>query len=113
MVSLGQVTPAWGNNTLEKTMVSSLKNFAFNQARFVFYTQYTIERDMIREGISFEAAFERIKATANGQKFLSNVTLREMKQEERDPGSFMDANTDLGKWLNNEYGNYVEEFQEK
>jgi hypothetical protein len=93
-------------------MTTELKRFAFNQARFVFYAQYTIERDMIREDMNFEQAFERIRATPNGQKFLSNVSIREMKQEGKEPGSFMDANTDLGAWCNNEYGSYVEDFTE-
>jgi hypothetical protein len=92
---------------------NTLERFAFNQARFVYHAQYTIERDRLREDLSFEQAFNRIKATENGKRFLSNVSLREMRQEDKDPGSFMDANTDLGKWLCDEYGTYVEDFAEK
>jgi len=94
-------------------MPSELQMFAFNQARFVFHAQYTIERNMIREDLTFEQAFERIKQTEMGKKYLRTVTVREMKQEDRNPGSFMDANTDFGVWCNDEYGKYVEDFQEK
>lgn len=94
------------------TESTELQRFAFNQARFVFYAQYTIERDVIREDLTFEQAFDRIKATPQGKRFLAHVSLREMRQEAREPGSFMASNTDCGKWLNNEYGSYVEDFQE-
>lgn len=90
-----------------------LNVFAFNQARFVFYTQYTIEREEVRRGISFEQAFKEILDTPNGQKFLKGVSLEDMRKEEKKPGSFMNKNTDLGFWLNDEYGNYVEDFEEK
>ena len=94
--------------------ISELERFAFNQARFVYHAQYTIERDTIKEDLSFEQAFNRIKDTDNGKKFLSNVSLNEMKREEKEPGSFMDASTSFGKWcLNDEYGAYVEDFVEK
>ncbi len=91
--------------------VSPLVRFAFNQARFVFYAQYTIERDMIKQNISFEEAFHNIKhKTELGQKYLKHVSLAEMRAEDKSPGSFMDQNTGLGHWLNDEYGKYIEEF---
>lgn len=93
-------------------MITDLERFAFNQARFVFYTQYTIERDMIKRNLTFKEAFEEIKKTELGQKFLKNVSLKEMKEEDRNPGTFMSKNTGLGAHLNNEYGNYVEDFKE-
>lgn len=92
--------------------MTELERFAFNQARFVFYTQYTIERDMILEDLSFEQAFERIQQSELGQKYLKNVSVKEMKNEAKEPGSFMDANTEFGFWINDEYGCYVENFQE-
>jgi hypothetical protein len=93
-------------------MITDLERFAFNQARFVFHAQYTIEREEVRRGISFEQAFKEIQDTPNGEKFLKNVSVEEMREEERKPGSFMNKNTEFGFWLNDEYGNYVEDFKE-
>lgn len=94
-------------------MITDLERFAFNQARFAFYAVHTIERDEIRLGITFEQALDRIRDTPLGQKYLANVSIAEMKREARDPGSLMDANTDCGRWTNNEFGGYVEDFIEK
>ena len=93
-------------------MITDLQRFAFNQARFAFYAVHTIERDEIRLGITFEQALDRIRATPLGQKYLANVSLDEMKREAREPDSLMDANTDLGKYTNGEFGGYVEDFVE-
>ena len=94
-------------------MLTALERFAFNQARFVFHAQYTIERRMISGEVSFSQAFEEIRNTPMGQRYLLNVSEAEMRREDRRPGSFMDANTDLGCYCNDEYGNYVEDFKEK
>ncbi len=100
------------NKPIPQKPISDLERFAFNQARFVFYTQHTMEREMIKRGISFERAFKEIQATPNGQKYLKNVSIREMYDEEKNPGTFMDKNTQFGAWLNDEYGNYVESFKD-
>lgn len=92
--------------------LSGLQLFSVNQARFVFYAQHTIERDMLKKNITFEKAFEDIKRSKIGQKYLQHVSLREMREEEKSPGTFMDKNTSLGPYLFNEYGKYVEDFLE-
>lgn len=95
-----------------RASITPLERFAFNQARFVYHAQYTIEREEMVNGVSFAQAFERIKQTEMGQKYLKNVSLNEMKQEDKKPGSFMNANTDFGYWMP-DYGGYVEDFIEK
>lgn len=105
------VKRCWVEESEEHT-TSPLARFAFNQARFVFYTQFTIERDMIAKDITMEQALQEIKNTPNGQKFLIGVSIQDIKNEEKEPGTFMDKNTNLGKWCNDEYGSYVEDFVE-
>ena len=79
-------------------------------------------------GVPEEVAFQTIRKTPFGQKYLKGVTFQDILEENKDPGRFMDLNTCLGKnkdpgrfmdlntclgkWIV-DYGNYyVEEFEE-
>lgn len=94
-------------------MISALEMFAWNQARFVYHAHYTIERMELCEGVSYREAFRRIKATPMGRKYLKNVSIKEMRKEDKRPGSFMNANTIFGHWIGDDYGTYVEDFVEQ
>jgi hypothetical protein len=108
------------------TAPTKLERFAFNQARFVYVVWHTIDRieaiddfDEIQNRLiswkdSQIRAYSKIKETELGKKYLGNVTLEEVLREGRKPGSFMNANTDLGHYLPNEDGcSYVETFNER
>ena len=49
-------------------MPTELEQFAFNQARFVFATARTVEREMMCFGVPEEVAFQTIRKTPFGQK---------------------------------------------
>lgn len=93
--------------------MSDLQQFAFNQARFVFVTMRTIERDICQTDMSEQTSFQRIKESELGKKYLANVTFDEVKREDKEPGTFMDLNTDLGKFVPDEDWNlYTDTFKE-
>lgn len=94
---------------------NDLQRFAFNQARFVFATARTIERELMTGIISVpeRLTFVLIRATPFGQKYLAHVTFEEVQREIRTPGAFMNANTDLGYWVPDGDNQYVEDFEEK
>ena len=95
--------------------VSSLQRFAFNQARFVFATSRTVEREIMcgLVAVDPETTVGILRETPLGQKYLRGVTLAEIKTEMSHPGSFMNANTDFGYWIPDDGNYYVEQFEEK
>ena len=94
--------------------MSDLKTFAFNQARFVFVTMRTLECEMCQNGTNERKLFESIKTeTELGKKYLANVTFDEVKREDKEPGTFMDLNTDLGKFVpDDDWNTYTADFKE-
>lgn len=93
--------------------MNNLQRFAFNQARFVFLTYQTIERDFSLLDRNEKEVFDRIKQTSNGKKYLSNVTFDEVNREGKNPGTFMNLNTDLGQFVpDQDWTLYIENFKE-
>ena len=93
--------------------MTGLEIFAFNQARFVFVTMRTIERNMCQHGTSESESFRLIKQSKLGSKYLQTVTLAEVQREGKQPGFFMNLNTQLGSYVpDDDWDAYVETFIE-
>jgi len=91
--------------------MSESEFFTYNKARYVFHVAYSAERDSIN-GVSVEKTLERLRETPMGKKYLEGVTTEDIRTELHEPGSYMNAHTDLGFWTNDEYGTYAENFVE-
>lgn len=93
--------------------MNGLEIFAFNQARFVFVTMRTVERDICLCDLTESEAFRLIKETELGIKYLRTVTFAEVKREDKQPGFFMNLNTQFGSYIpDDDWDMYVETFVE-
>lgn len=90
--------------------INDLQKFAYEQAKFVYSVSQTMEREEILRDTPYIQTVNEARKSELGKKYLVGVTFDEIKRELRHPGSFMDANTELGFYLPDDCPEYVEDW---